>query len=209
MATTIQESCEESAEVPAARNFPSMSRSTNGSRKTRFSRFSMPARSRLRSASSVATWARTRVRLGQPLIGAGGKLVRQGVLRAWQAEGSADLESPGEPLQDALRFALLTNTVPNKSPGNKAYSEPVKQRFRLQILSRSLGSGRAITSSLGAPSCSAGSSLMATFKSFARAAEVKHASTLCSHAACRFPAKRSPALKTSLSRSCRFPIHPL
>ena len=44
------------------------------------------------------------VRLGQPLIGAGGKLVRQGVLRAWQAEGSADLVSPGE-LQDgaALR----------------------------------------------------------------------------------------------------------
>ena len=75
------------------------------------------------------------VRLGQPLIGAGGKLVRQGVLRAWQAEGSADLVSPGElELQDALRFALLTNTVPYKPPGNKAYSEPVKQRFRPLIL---------------------------------------------------------------------------
>jgi uracil-DNA glycosylase len=73
------------------------------------------------------------VRLGQPLIGAGGKLVRQGVLRAWQAEGSADLVSPGE-LQDAPRYALLTNTVPYKPPGNKAYSDPVKQRFRPLIL---------------------------------------------------------------------------
>jgi len=73
------------------------------------------------------------VRLGQPLIGAGGKLVRQGLLRAWQAGGSADVESPGE-LQNALRYALLTNTVPYKPPGNKAYSDPVKQRFRPLIL---------------------------------------------------------------------------
>ncbi len=73
------------------------------------------------------------VRLGQPLIGAGGKLVRQGLQRAWQAEGSADDESPGE-LQNALRYALLTNTVPYKPPGNKAYSDPVKQRFRPLIL---------------------------------------------------------------------------
>jgi uracil-DNA glycosylase len=73
------------------------------------------------------------VRLGQPLIGAGGKLVRQGLRRALQAEGSADVESPGEP-QIALGYALLTNTVPYKPPGNKAYSDPVKQRFRPLIL---------------------------------------------------------------------------
>lgn len=73
------------------------------------------------------------VRLGQPLIGAGGKLVRQGLLRAWQADGSADVVSPGE-LQDALRYALLANTVPYKPPGNNAYSDPVKQRLRPLIL---------------------------------------------------------------------------
>lgn len=73
------------------------------------------------------------VRLGQPLIGAGGKLVRQGLLRAWRTEGSADVGLSGE-LQDALRYALLTNTVPYKPPGNKAYSDPVKQRFRPLIL---------------------------------------------------------------------------
>ncbi len=73
------------------------------------------------------------VRLGQPLIGAGGKLVRQGLLRAWQTEDCADVEPPGE-LLDSLRYALLTNTVPYKPPGNKAYGEPVKQRFRPLIL---------------------------------------------------------------------------
>jgi len=29
-----------------------------------------------------------------------------------------------------LNYALLTNTVPYKPPGNKAYAESVKQRFR-------------------------------------------------------------------------------
>jgi uracil-DNA glycosylase len=33
-------------------------------------------------------------------------------------------------LDEALKYALLTNTVPFKPPGNKAYSEPVKERFR-------------------------------------------------------------------------------
>ena len=78
------------------------------------------------------------VRLGQPLIGAGGKLVRQGLVRAWQAEGSEEVDSTGE-LQVALRYALLTNTVPYKPPGNKAYSDPVKKRFRplvLELLTR-------------------------------------------------------------------------
>ncbi len=78
------------------------------------------------------------VRLGQPLIGAGGKLVRQGLLRAWRSGGCAKVEPPGE-LQAALRYALLTNTVPYKPPANKAYSDPVKQRFRpfvLELLTR-------------------------------------------------------------------------
>ena len=59
---------------------------------------------------------------GEPLVGAGGKLVRQGLLRAFGAED--------DPLEDALKFAILTNTVPYKPPGNKAYPERVKSRFR-------------------------------------------------------------------------------
>ena len=59
---------------------------------------------------------------GQPLIGAGGKLVRGGLVRAF---GASD-----EPLESALKFALLTNTVPYKPPGNKAYPERIKSRFR-------------------------------------------------------------------------------
>ena len=150
------------------------------------------------------------VRLGQPLIGAGGKLVRQGVLRAWQAEGSADLVSPGEPeLQDALRYTLLTNTVPYKPPGNKAYSEPVKQRFRpliLELLTR-FWTGHHIIP-LGTESFR-WFEPYGDLQEFRAQAEVQHASTPCSHAACRFPARNTLALKTNLSRSCRFPIHPL
>jgi uracil-DNA glycosylase len=71
---------------------------------------------------------RDEVRLGQPLVGAGGSLVRRGILRAW---GRDDLAAGGKAeLQWALECALLTNTVPYKPPGNRAYAEPVKQRFR-------------------------------------------------------------------------------
>jgi uracil-DNA glycosylase len=69
------------------------------------------------------------VRLGQPLIGAGGKLVREGILHAWQT-GRAGTKYSQTQLQDALKHAILTNTVPYKPPGNKAYSESVKNRFR-------------------------------------------------------------------------------
>ena len=106
------------------------------------------------------------VRLGQPLIGAGGKLVRQGLVRAWQAEGSEEVDSTGE-LQVALRYALLTNTVPYKPPGNKAYSDPVKKHSGRSCSSFSPGSGADITSYLWAPRPFAGSSLTAIFKSFA------------------------------------------
>lgn len=62
---------------------------------------------------------------GQPLIGAGGKLVRRGLIRAFGEERAGDTY-----LEAALAFALLTNTVPYKPPGNKAYPERVKARFR-------------------------------------------------------------------------------
>ncbi|MFO0889538.1 MAG: uracil-DNA glycosylase family protein [Isosphaeraceae bacterium] len=68
------------------------------------------------------------VRQGQPLIGAGGSLVRRGVLESW---GHPDLARGGrKELEAALEYVLLTNTVPYKPPGNKAYSEGVKDRFR-------------------------------------------------------------------------------
>jgi uracil-DNA glycosylase len=60
------------------------------------------------------------VAAAQPLIGAGGKLVRAGIVAA---------HGGGQP-QDALKYALLTNTVPFKPPGNKAYAESVRARFR-------------------------------------------------------------------------------
>ena len=78
------------------------------------------------------------VRLGQPLIGAGGKLVCQGLVQAWRADASGKEVSPAS-LDEALRHALLTNTVPFKPPGNKAYSDAVKERFRpfvVELLSR-------------------------------------------------------------------------
>jgi uracil-DNA glycosylase family 4 len=71
---------------------------------------------------------RDEVRLGQPLVGAGGSLVRRGILEAW---GRHDLARGGKAeLESALDYVLLTNTVPYKPPGNKAYSDAVKERFR-------------------------------------------------------------------------------
>ncbi|MGL5804412.1 MAG: uracil-DNA glycosylase family protein [Xenococcaceae cyanobacterium] len=62
----------------------------------------------------------------QPLIGAAGKLVRQGFFRAIH---NRDAQGQKE-LQTVCDRVLLTNTVPYKPPGNKAYSEEVKARFR-------------------------------------------------------------------------------
>src|SRR5262245_50610396 len=56
---------------------------------------------------------RDEVTRGQPLIGAGGRLVRQGLIQAFAA-------SPPKSdrwLESALDFALLVNTVPYKPPG--------------------------------------------------------------------------------------------
>ena len=66
------------------------------------------------------------VRHFQPQIGSAGKLVRRGLLSAAGLEAASD-----DPLLEAaLRCALLSNTVPFKPPGNKAYISEVKERFR-------------------------------------------------------------------------------
>ncbi len=63
---------------------------------------------------------------GQPLIGAAGTLVREGFYWAMhhqKPKGRKDLNS-------VCDRVLLTNTVPYKPPGNKAYETKVKERFR-------------------------------------------------------------------------------
>lgn len=67
------------------------------------------------------------VAAGQPLIGAGGRLVRAGLYQAAHGEPPPDKDRA---LESVLDRALLTNTVPYKPPGNKAYSGAVKGRFR-------------------------------------------------------------------------------
>ena len=72
------------------------------------------------------------VRTGEPLIGAAGRLVRAGIIRAREHDDPADQDQPGDDpaLAEALKYALLTNTVPFKPIGNKAYSKEVRERFR-------------------------------------------------------------------------------
>lgn len=67
------------------------------------------------------------VAAGEPLIGAGGRLVRVGVYEAWHG---APPPKSDRRVGAALEHALLTNTVPYKPPGNKAYAASVKERFR-------------------------------------------------------------------------------
>lgn len=62
----------------------------------------------------------------QPLYGAAGKLVRTGLYRAIYGKEPRD----NTDLLEILDRVMLTNTVPYKPPGNKAYSEAVKKRFR-------------------------------------------------------------------------------
>jgi uracil-DNA glycosylase len=71
---------------------------------------------------------RDEVVAGQPLIGAGGRLVREGFFRA--AHGGQAPPKTDRTIFSVLESVLLTNTVPYKPPGNKAYSGPVKERFR-------------------------------------------------------------------------------
>lgn len=67
------------------------------------------------------------VAAGQPLIGAGGRLVRSAIYE-WK-HGTPPPNSDRQ-LASVLESVLLTNTVPYKPPGNKAYPERVKERFR-------------------------------------------------------------------------------
>ena len=62
---------------------------------------------------------------GEPLIGAAGSLVRQGFYQALHGEKA---KSQAE-LKSVCNRILLTNTVPYKPPGNKAYLMGVKKRF--------------------------------------------------------------------------------
>ena len=66
------------------------------------------------------------VHAGQPLYGAAGILVRQGIYRAIYDKETKDKTE----LLAVLERVLLTNTMPYKPPGNKAYSARVKNRFR-------------------------------------------------------------------------------
>lgn len=66
------------------------------------------------------------VQARQPLYGAAGILVRRGLYRALYSQEP----SQGTDLSGILEHVLLTNTVPYKPPGNKAYTEAVKKRFR-------------------------------------------------------------------------------
>ncbi|HEV3166540.1 MAG TPA: uracil-DNA glycosylase family protein [Isosphaeraceae bacterium] len=67
------------------------------------------------------------VAVGEPLVGSAGRLVRIGVHEAMEGEPPPKSDRR---VESALEHVLLTNTVPYKPPGNKAYSEPVKERFR-------------------------------------------------------------------------------
>ncbi len=69
---------------------------------------------------------RDEVHARQPLIGAAGTLVREGFYGAMYRQKAKGKEE----LQKVCERVLLTNTVPYKPPGNKAYSAEVKKRFR-------------------------------------------------------------------------------
>lgn len=63
----------------------------------------------------------------QPLIGASGTMVREGFYYAVHQKKAASRQDLDRTACDRL---LLTNTVPYKPPGNKAYLVKVKNRFR-------------------------------------------------------------------------------
>jgi uracil-DNA glycosylase len=72
---------------------------------------------------------RDEVRHGQPQVGAAGRLVRDGVLQA----AAVTAPTTDQRLETALEHVFLSNTVPYKPPGNKAYAESVKERFRPSV----------------------------------------------------------------------------
>jgi uracil-DNA glycosylase len=72
------------------------------------------------------------VQARQPLIGASGTIVREGFYYAIHQQKAASREELDKITCDRV---LLTNTVPYKPPGNKAYSVKVKERFRPYVAS--------------------------------------------------------------------------
>lgn len=69
---------------------------------------------------------RDEVKAQQPLIGAAGRMVRGGVFQFLHGKKAENKENYDE----AAQKILLTNTVPYKPPGNKAYPQKVIKRFR-------------------------------------------------------------------------------
>jgi uracil-DNA glycosylase len=67
------------------------------------------------------------VAMGQPLIGAAGRLVRAGV---YKVQTGTPPSATDRTLESVLPWVLLTNLVPYKPPGNKAYAPKVRERFR-------------------------------------------------------------------------------
>jgi uracil-DNA glycosylase len=68
----------------------------------------------------------------QPLIGASGTMVREGFYYSIHQQKAPSRQELDKTTCDRL---LLTNTVPYKPPGNKAYSVAVKERFRPYVAS--------------------------------------------------------------------------
>lgn len=69
---------------------------------------------------------RDEVRWMEPLIGASGRLVRDGVHRAMFGHPTASFEE----LRGVSRLVFFSNTVPYKPVGNKPWPDAVVERFR-------------------------------------------------------------------------------
>lgn len=69
---------------------------------------------------------RDEVRWLEPLIGAGGRLVRTGIYQATHGHPPADFDA----LRDASKLAFYSNTVPYKPIGNKPWPREVVAMFR-------------------------------------------------------------------------------
>lgn len=69
---------------------------------------------------------REEVAAAEPLCGPAGRLVRKGIYEAIYGK----VPQTKNEIHEAASFVLLTNTVPYKPIGNKAYEAKVKMRFR-------------------------------------------------------------------------------